>query len=117
MRDLAAVAATWVAHITQYGVYLAGRTDFVRNRWGELPSIEGNLKMYRIGNSVLEDCGYTQVTPLRLRAAPGRAGAELVSVRRAVLFRKPFASSPSWPSYTSRMMPVAMNCLLTDAIL
>ena len=94
VRDLEAVAATGVAHITHYELNLAGRTDFARNRRGELPSIEGNLEMYRVGKSVLEACGYRQVTPYDFER---RDAAVPSGYLYEELFRKPFASSATGP--------------------
>ncbi len=94
VRDLEAVAATGVAHITHYELNLAGRTDFARNRRGELPSTEGNLEMYRVGRSVLEACGYKQVTPYDFER---RDSAVPSAYLYEELFRKPFAPSPTGP--------------------
>ena len=94
VRDLEAIAATGVAHITHYELNLAGRTDFARNRRGELPSTEGNLEMYRVGRSVLEACGYKQVTPYDFER---RDSAMPSAYLYEELFRKPFAPSPTGP--------------------
>jgi oxygen-independent coproporphyrinogen-3 oxidase len=63
LRDLAAVVATGISHITHYELNVAGRTDFSRRRRDALPSIEQNLEMYRLGKEFLESKGYHQVTP------------------------------------------------------
>ena len=94
VRDLEAVAATRVAHITHYELNVAGRTDFARNRRGELPSQEENLEMYRTGKAVLEACGYTQVTPYDFER---RDSAVPSSYLYEELFRKPFASNGNGP--------------------
>ena len=94
VRDLETVAATGVAHITHYELNLAGRTDFARNRRGELPSMEGNLEMYRVGKSVLEARGYTQVTPYDFER---RNSATPSAYLYEELFRKPFAPGPAGP--------------------
>ena len=94
VRDLEAVAATRVAHITHYELNVAGRTDFARNRRGELPSQEENLEMYRAGKAVLEACGYAQVTPYDFER---RDSAVPSSYLYEELFRKPFASTGNGP--------------------
>jgi oxygen-independent coproporphyrinogen-3 oxidase len=83
-----------IAHITHYELNVAGRTDFARNRRGELPSQEENLEMYRAGKAVLEARGYTQVTAydFERREAPVPS-----SYLYEELFRKPFASNGSGP--------------------
>ena len=86
-RDLEAIAATGVTHITHYELNVAGRTDFSRNRRAELPSTEENLEMYRVGKAVLESCGYAQVTPYDFER---RDAALPSSYLYEALFRKPF---------------------------
>ena len=94
VRDLEAIAAAGVSHITHYELNVAGRTDFARHRRGELPSTEENLEMYRIGKAVLEACGYTQVTPYDFE----RRDAELPSsYLYEELFRKPFQTHENGP--------------------
>ena len=94
VRDLEAIAATGVAHITHYELNVAGRTDFARHRRGELPSTEENLEMYRMGKAVLEACGYTQVTAYDFeRRDAGLSSAYLYEE----LFRKPFQSDGNGP--------------------
>ncbi len=94
VRDLEAMAATGVTHITHYELNVAGRTDFSRNRRAELPSTEENLEMYRMGKAVLEACGYTQVTPYDFE----RRDAELPSAYLyEELFRKPFQADRDGP--------------------
>ena len=83
VRDLETVAATGVAHITHYELNVAGRTDFARNRRGELPSQEENLEMYRAGKAVLEARGYTQMTPYDFERRDS-AVPERLPLRRAV---------------------------------
>lgn len=63
LKDLEAIVATGVSHITHYELNVAGRTDFARNRRHELPSTEQNLEMYRVGKCFLESRGYRQMTP------------------------------------------------------
>ena len=94
VRDLEAIAATGVGHITHYELNVAGRTDFARNRRGELPSQEENLEMYRVGKSVLEARGYTQVTAYDFAR---RDAAMPSSYLYEELFRKPFASNGTGP--------------------
>ena len=94
VRDLEAIAATGVTHITHYELNVAGRTDFARHRRDELPSTEENLAMYRVGKAVLEGRGYTQVTPYDFE----RRDAELPSsYLYEELFRRPFQSDESGP--------------------
>ena len=94
VRDLEAIAATGVNHITHYELNVAGRTDFSRNRRDELPSTEENLEMYRIGKAVLEACGYTQVTAYDFE----RRDADLPSsYLYEELFRRPFQSDENGP--------------------
>lgn len=94
VRDLEAIAATGVSHITHYELNVAGRTDFSRNRRDELPSTEENLEMYRIGKAVLEACGYTQTTAYDFE----RRDADLPSsYLYEELFRRPFQSDENGP--------------------
>jgi oxygen-independent coproporphyrinogen-3 oxidase len=62
LRDLQAVVASGVEHLTHYELNVAGRTDFARNRRHELPSTEDNLELYRAGRDFLVAHGYRQVT-------------------------------------------------------
>lgn len=61
-RDLEAMVAYRVHHITHYELNVAGRTDFARNRRNQLPSVEENLEMYRVAKQLLEASGYRQAT-------------------------------------------------------
>ncbi len=94
VRDLEAIAATGVAHITHYELNVAGRTDFARNRRDELPSTEENLEMYRVGKAVLEACGYTQVTPYDFERQEGTLPSSYLYEE---LFRKPFQIDETGP--------------------
>ncbi|MEE2790859.1 MAG: radical SAM protein [Acidobacteriota bacterium] len=94
VRDLEAIAKTGVSHITHYELNVAGRTDFVRNRRGELPSTEANLEMYHIGKSVLEACGYTQVTPYDFEKRDSPLPSSYLYEE---LFRKPFDTDATGP--------------------
>ena len=94
VRDLETIAATGVTHITHYELNVAGRTDFARNRRGELPSTEKNLEMYRIGKTVLEACGYTQATPYDFERRDGRLPSSYLYEE---LFRKPFQADETGP--------------------
>ena len=94
VRDLETMAATGVTHITHYELNVAGRTDFARNRRGELPSTEENLEMYRIGKTVLEACGYTQATPYDFERRDGRLPSSYLYEE---LFRKPFQADETGP--------------------
>ena len=94
VRDLEAIAATGVTHITQYELNVAGRTDFARNRRDELPSTEENLEMYRVGKAVLEACGYTQVTPYDFERRDGKLPSAYLYEE---LFRKPFQVDETGP--------------------
>ncbi len=62
LEDLDAIVRTGVRHITHYELNVAGRTDFARNRRDELPSIDQNLELYRVGRDFLKSRGYRQVT-------------------------------------------------------
>ena len=94
VRDLEAIAKTGVSHITHYELNVAGRTDFVRNRRGELPSTEANLEMYHIGKAVLEGCGYTQVTPYDFERRDSPLPSSYLYEE---LFRKPFVTDATGP--------------------
>ena len=94
VRDLEAIAATGVTHITHYELNVAGRTDFARNRRAELPSTEENLEMYRIGKVVLEACGYTQATPYDFERRDGHLPSSYLYEE---LFRKPFQVDETGP--------------------
>ena len=94
VRDLEAIAKTGVSHITHYELNVAGRTDFVRNRRGELPSTEANLEMYHIGKAVLEGCGYTQVTPYDFERRDSPLPSSYLYEE---LFRKPFMTDATGP--------------------
>jgi oxygen-independent coproporphyrinogen-3 oxidase len=62
IRDLEAVVAVGVEHLTHYELNVAGRTDFARNRRHELPSTEDNLEFYRASRDFLRAHGYRQAT-------------------------------------------------------
>ena len=94
VRALETIAATGVTHITHYELNVAGRTDFARNRRGELPSTEENLEMYRIGKTVLEACGYTQATPYDFERRDERLPSSYLYEE---LFRKPFQADETGP--------------------
>ena len=94
VRDLEAIAKTGVSHITHYELNVAGRTDFVRNRRSELPSTEDNLEMYHVGKTVLEACGYTQVTPYDFERRDSPLPSSYLYEE---LFRKPFGTDDSGP--------------------
>jgi len=94
VRDLEAIAATGVSHITHYELNVAGRTDFARHRRAELPSTEENLEMYRVGKAVLESHGYTQVTPYDFER---QASSIPSSYLYEELFRRPFSTDDSGP--------------------
>ena len=87
LADLRAMVDTGISHITNYELNVAGRTDFMRNRRGELPSPEQNLEMYRRGKEFLESEGFRQVTPYDFE----RVATELPSsYLYEELFRRPF---------------------------
>ncbi len=86
LRDLRALVEAGVTHVTHYELNVAGRTDFSRNRRGELPSTEQNLEMYRVGRDYLEAEGFTQVTPYDFQ----RAGPLPSGYLYEELFRQPF---------------------------
>ena len=87
LKDLRAVVASGISHITHYELNVAGRTDFSRNHRSALPSTEQNLQMYRVGKEFLEAHGYQQVTPydfeLESESLPS-------SYLYEELFRRPF---------------------------
>ena len=62
LRDLEAVVAAGVDHLTHYELNVGGRTDFSRNRSHELPSVEATLEMYRTARDFLGRKGYQQAT-------------------------------------------------------
>jgi oxygen-independent coproporphyrinogen-3 oxidase len=62
LRDLEAVVAAGVDHLTHYELNVGGRTDFALNRGHELPSLEETLEMYRTARDFLERRGYRQAT-------------------------------------------------------
>lgn len=62
LKDLETVVQAGVGHITHYELNVAGRTDFARNRRGELPSLDETLTMYRASAEFLRARGYSQVT-------------------------------------------------------
>jgi len=62
LKDLEAIVGTGITHITHYELNLGGRTDFVRNRKDELPSVDQNLEMFHAAKQFLESCGFRQVT-------------------------------------------------------
>lgn len=94
VRDLEAIAATGVAHITHYELNVAGRTDFSRHRRDELPSTEQNLEMYHVGKAVLESHGYRQVTPYDFER---QDSALPTSYLYEELFRRPFQTDEDGP--------------------
>ena len=86
VRDLEKFVTSGVNHITHYELNVAGRTDFSRNRRSELPSMEQNLEMYKIGKDYLESVGFKQVTPYDFE----RSGPLPSTYLYEELFRKPF---------------------------
>ena len=86
LRDLKALVDAGLGHLTHYELNVAGRTDFSRNRRGELPSTEQNLEMYRVGRDYLVSAGFTQVTPYDFQRSGPLPSAYLYEE----LFRKPF---------------------------
>ena len=62
LKDLDAVVAAGVPHITHYELNVAGRTDFARHHRDELPSPEQNLEMYRVGAAFLQSRGSRRAT-------------------------------------------------------
>lgn len=86
LRDLRALVATGINHLTNYELNIAGRTDFSRNRRHELPTTEQNLEMYRLGKDYLLSEGFVQVTPYDFE----RSGPVPSSYLYEELFRRPF---------------------------
>jgi oxygen-independent coproporphyrinogen III oxidase len=62
LRDLEALVAAGVDHLTHYELNVGGRTDFALNRSHELPSVEATLQMYQAARDLLASEGYRQVT-------------------------------------------------------
>ena len=91
VNDLRALVATGITHITNYELNVAGRTDFSRNRRGELPTTEQNLQMYRIGRDYLVSQGFRQTTPYDFE----RAGPVPSTYLYEELFRQPFRADGS----------------------
>ncbi len=87
LKDLQAIVATGLTHITHYELNVAGRTDFSRHHRDELPSTEQNLEMYRIGKAFLESHGYRQATPYDFEKPSGPVPASYLYEE---IFRRPF---------------------------
>jgi oxygen-independent coproporphyrinogen-3 oxidase len=87
LSDLKRIVDTGVPHITHYELNVAGRTDFARNRRDELPSVETNLEMYRIGAEFLASQGYRQATAYDWERIDGPAPA---TYRYEEAWRAPF---------------------------
>jgi oxygen-independent coproporphyrinogen III oxidase len=62
LRDLEAVVAAGVDHLTHYELNVGGQTEFGRNRGHELPAVEETLDMYRTARDFLARKGYRQAT-------------------------------------------------------
>jgi oxygen-independent coproporphyrinogen-3 oxidase len=90
LSDLKRVVDTGVPHITHYELNVAGRTDFARKRRDELPSVEDNLEMYRVGREFLLSQGYRQATAYDWELAEGAAAA---TYRYEEAWRSAFATT------------------------
>ena len=90
MKDLEAVVAAGVPHITHYELNVAGRTAFARHLRDELPSPEQNLDMYRVGCAFLESRGYRQATAYDWEKVDC---ALPTSYEYEEIFRKPFQTT------------------------
>jgi oxygen-independent coproporphyrinogen-3 oxidase len=88
LRDLEAVAAAGVDHLTHYELNVGGRTDFALNRSHELPSIEATLDMYRTARDFLAEHGYRQATTYDW----GRCDSRSPLLRYEEEWRRRFAS-------------------------
>lgn len=73
LRDLDAVVAAGVDHLTHYELNVGGRTDFALNRGHELPSVEETLEMYRTARDFLARRGYRQATTYDWERADSRS--------------------------------------------
>jgi oxygen-independent coproporphyrinogen-3 oxidase len=62
VRDLEAVVAAGVDHLTHYELNIGGPSHFAQQRAHELPSVEETLDMYRAARDFLNTHGYRQVT-------------------------------------------------------
>ena len=87
LRDLGALVETGISHITHYELNVAGRTDFSKNRRGELPTTIDNLEMYRTGKAFLESHGFRQVTPYDFERRDDSVSSQYLYEE---LFRRPF---------------------------
>jgi oxygen-independent coproporphyrinogen-3 oxidase len=87
LKDLEAIVATGITHITHYELNVAGRTDFSRHHRDELPSTEQNLEMYRVGKAFLESHAYRQATPYDFEKPSGSVPASYLYEE---IFRRPF---------------------------
>ena len=90
LSDLKRIVDTGVPHLTHYELNVAGRTDFARNRRDELPSVEDNLEMYRIGREFLLGQGYRQATAYDWELIDRPAAA---TYRYEEAWRAPFATT------------------------
>lgn len=63
LRDLEALIASGLRHITHYELNVAGRSDFAKNHRDALPSIDENLILYHESRRFLERHGFRQGTP------------------------------------------------------
>jgi oxygen-independent coproporphyrinogen-3 oxidase len=92
LSDLKAIVGAGVPHITHYELNVAGRTDFSRNRRDELPSVEENLEMYRVGRDFLSSHGYRQATAYDWEKIDRHADAKY---RYEEAWRAPFDATAS----------------------
>lgn len=62
LRDLKKLVETNIKEITHYELNIGGPTDFALNRRHELPSVDENLKMFRLSKQFLEEQGFQAVS-------------------------------------------------------
>lgn len=62
LKDLEALVATGVPHITHYELNVGGQSDFALNRRHELPSVDETRAMYHAACDLLKRNGYQQLT-------------------------------------------------------
>jgi oxygen-independent coproporphyrinogen-3 oxidase len=73
LRDLEAVVAAGVDHLTHYELNVGGPTDFALKRGHELPSVDEALEMYRTARDFLAGRGYRQATTYDWERSDGRS--------------------------------------------
>jgi oxygen-independent coproporphyrinogen III oxidase len=98
LRDLEAVVAAGVDHLTHYELNVGGRTDFALNRAHELPSLDETLEMYRTARDFLSRHGYRQATSYDWERSKSRSPHLLYEEE----WRHRFAANPDGKVTTSQ---------------